>query len=83
MGGRVTKMAEVSESVKLFVSNTIKQKKVVVFSKSYCPYCIKAKDALKKYPIDPNQFEILEIENRSDCQEIQEYLRELTGASSV
>ena len=47
------------------------------------PYCTKAKDVLAKYPLDNNKVEIIEIEKRPDCSEIQSYLRDLTGASSV
>jgi glutaredoxin len=33
---------------------------VVVFSKTYCPYCIKAKNALKTL-VQPDQMEIIEV----------------------
>ena len=38
---------------------------------------------LKEYSIKPEELEILEIENRSDCGEIQSYMSQLTGARSV
>lgn len=38
---------------------------------------------LAKYSLPPNRYEVLELEKRPDCSEIQTYLRELTGASSV
>lgn len=47
------------------------------------PYCTKAKNVLAKYQLDPSKVEILEIEKRPDCSEIQSYLKDLTGASSV
>ena len=83
MGISSSKPMEIPESVKTFVDTTIKSKKVVVFSKSYCPYCTKAKRVLEKYPIVAGQYLAIEIENRDDCSHIQEYLRQLTGASSV
>merc|ERR1712173_497456 len=52
-------------------------------SKSYCPFCHKAKAALNNYKINPDNFEWLEIEDREDCNEIQAYMKQLTGASSV
>ncbi|CAG2121927.1 unnamed protein product [Medioppia subpectinata] len=55
----------------------------MVFSKSYCPYCTKAKKVLEKYPIVSGQYEVIELENRDDCNQIQEYMKQLTGASSV
>jgi len=73
----------VSDEVKFFVDNVISSKPVVVFSKTYCPYCTKAKTALNHNSVNPAKIEILEIEKRPDCSEIQTYLKELTGASSV
>jgi len=65
------------------VKEMLKNKKVVMISKTYCPFCTKAKDALANYKIDPDQYEILEIENRDDMDEIQTYMKEVTGARSV
>ena len=38
---------------------------------------------LSKYSIPDSRYEVLELEKRPDCSEIQAYLKELTGASSV
>jgi len=38
---------------------------------------------LSKYAINPEDIEILEIENRPDMDEIQRYMKKLTGQSSV
>ncbi|KAI0237321.1 hypothetical protein LSAT2_012182, partial [Lamellibrachia satsuma] len=68
------------------VEMKIHGKKVVVFSKAYCPYCTMAKDALRPHvgkEIKPDQYEVIEIENRPDCSDIQAYLRKITGTSSV
>jgi len=73
----------VSEDVRIFVYNVLTTKKVVIFSKTYCPYARKAKSIIEGYPIDPARKEVIEIEKRPDCAEIQAYMRELTGASSV
>lgn len=67
-------------AVKQFVDNLLATKKVVVFSKSYCPYCARAKTALQTYNLSPEVLEWLEIEKRDDCNEIQDYMQELTGA---
>ncbi|XP_023337993.1 glutaredoxin [Eurytemora carolleeae] len=68
---------------KQMVANLIKQKKVVMISKTYCPFCTKAKNALANYKINPEEYEILEIEDRNDMDEIQNYMSEITGARSV
>lgn len=83
MGLNSSKIMEIPDSVKTFVDSLIVEKKVVVFSKSYCPYCTKAKKVLDKYPIISGQYIVIEIENRDDCSHIQNYLKQLTGASSV
>ena len=71
------------EGIKILVDTTIAKSKVVVFSKTYCPYCKRAKAVLAKYPIKPDQLEIIEIEKRPDCSSIQAYLKEITGGSTV
>lgn len=68
---------------KKLVEGLIKSKAVFVISKSYCPFCHKAKAALNNYKINPEAFEWMEIEDREDCNEIQAYMKQLTGASSV
>jgi glutaredoxin 3 len=83
MGSVSTKPMEIPESVKNLVDSLIQNKKVVVFSKSYCPYCTKAKKTFEKYSLNSEEYVVLEIESRDDCSHIQNYLKELTGASSV
>jgi len=69
--------------IKNLVDSKIAAKKVMVFSKSYCPYCTMAKKALEKYVVPGEEYEVMEIENLDKCQEIQDYLLSLTGARSV
>ncbi|KAI6239977.1 Glutaredoxin-1 protein [Aphelenchoides fujianensis] len=70
-------------AVKSLVDSLIANHKVAVFSKSYCPFCHKAKDALAGFKYQPNAFKWLEIDDREDCQQIQDYLAELTGGRTV
>lgn len=53
---------------------------VVIFSKTYCPYCQFTKDIFED--ID-QKFTAVELDNRADCQEIQEVLGQMTGATTV
>lgn len=69
--------------VKELMDQKIANKKVFVISKSYCPFCVKARKVLQKYNIPADNIEIQEIENDKDCNEIQDYMRELTGGRSV
>ena len=65
------------------IDQKIDSKPVFVISKSYCPFCVMAKQVLKKYNIPAENIEIQEIENDKDCNEIQDYMRQLTGGRSV
>lgn len=69
-----------NSSIKSFVDNLITSRKVAVFSKTYCPYCTFAKDALKSFNMSKDIYEVVEIEARDDCDAIQDYLKELSGA---
>jgi glutaredoxin 3 len=64
-----------------YVDGIIKAHKVAVFSKTYCPYCVKAKQVLGKYKI--NDYLVVELDNRDDADQIQDYLSKLTGARTV
>lgn len=70
-------------SVKAAMDKKIKEKPVFIISKEYCPFCVKAKDALKGYKIKPECIEIMEIENDPNMSEIQDYMKQLTGGRSV
>lgn len=70
------------EEAKKFVQDTISSTPVVVFSKTYCPYCVKAKNLLETL-VPKDKLNVIELEDRPDCTPIQTYLKELTGASSV
>ena len=63
-----------------YVKSKITQHPVFVFSKSYCPYCDKAKQALDNLGA---KYEVEEIESRPDVDDIQTALGELTGARTA
>merc|ERR1739848_897839 len=69
------------KSVKEWVDDCIGSKPVVVFSKSYCPFCDMAKNALKQAGI--TDYLLIELENREDCSEVQNYLQKITGGRTV
>merc|ERR1712086_415986 len=70
-------------SVKAEIDQLIKQYPVFMISKTYCPFCTMAKDALKNYAIPADKIKIMEIENHKDCAEIQNYMSQLTGGRTV
>ncbi|KAJ3524682.1 hypothetical protein NMY22_g10891 [Coprinellus aureogranulatus] len=69
-------------SVKELVESTIEKNPIVIFSKSYCPYCRRAKQLLKDKFSDVEQT-VLELDERSDGDEIQAYLHTKTGQRTV
>ncbi|KAF4671220.1 hypothetical protein FOL47_001666 [Perkinsus chesapeaki] len=68
------------EDAKKLVDDEIAGNKVVVFSKSYCPHCKKAKAALDSIGVE---YKVIELDGRGDCDTIQDYLNQLTGARTV
>ena len=74
-------------NVSALVDGKIKSKKVMVFSKTYCPFCTKAKkvfqELLKENKLSSEDYEVMEIENDPNCDAIQAYLQKITGAKSV
>lgn len=71
-----------SMGAKELVASTIDQNKVVIFSKSYCPFCAKAKRALGSV-LDSSKITVLELDQRDDGAAIQDELASLTGGRSV
>jgi glutaredoxin 3 len=72
--------------VQEMVDGKIKAKKVIMFSKSTCPFCSKAKAAFKKYlgdVLSEEDYEVMEIEKMAECSDIQDYLLKKTGGRSV
>ena len=51
------------ETAKVIVGDAISSNKVMMFAKTFCPYCKKAKAALKEENID---FQVMELDTRSD-----------------
>jgi len=69
-------------SVKQFVDDSIAENKVIIFSKSWCPYCKKVKGLFNdKFPdIKPH---VIELDERDDGDSIQQYLHEKSGQRTV
>eukprot|EP00347_Sterkiella_histriomuscorum_P004480 403360305 len=84
MGGSNQKQSQAAEvnmdSLKSQVNEVIQSTPVVVFSKTYCPYCVEAKNILKKGNV---QFLARELDNEDDGAETQDALKQLTGQSTV
>merc|ERR1711936_357515 len=64
------------------IKEAIPSTPVVMVSKSYWPFCRKAKDALKSFNLGSDMV-VFEIENDSDMDAIQNEMAKMTGGRSV
>ncbi|KAM0021337.1 putative thioredoxin-disulfide reductase [Helianthus debilis subsp. tardiflorus] len=63
-----------------FVKKTVSSHPIVIFSKSYCPYCKRAKGVFKELNVKPY---VLELDEREDGSKIQDALSEIVGRRTV
>ncbi|XP_032368905.1 thioredoxin reductase 3 isoform X1 [Etheostoma spectabile] len=68
------------KALKSRIQQLIDSNQVMVFSKSYCPFCIKVKDLFKEMQLDCN---VVELDLIEDGTNYQEMLLEMTGQKSV
>jgi glutaredoxin 3 len=68
--------------MKDFITDQIGSNKVVVFSKSYCPYCIRTKDLFKKEFSGINVV-YHELDKRNDGPAMQGALHSMSGQRAV
>ncbi|KAG6547913.1 hypothetical protein Mapa_010733 [Marchantia paleacea] len=74
-------MSEQSESVlEDMICSKNSQNAVVVYSKSWCPYCGRVKSLFRELGVE---FLLIELDNLVEEQEVQEALRRLTRQSTV
>lgn len=64
-----------------FIEAQVKDNKVVVYSKTHCPFCKKAKDALKAAGL--KDYLLVELDERDDGDEFQDALLKITKGRSV
>mmetsp|Transcript_1379 Transcript_1379/g.1464 ORF Transcript_1379/g.1464 Transcript_1379/m.1464 type:complete len:100 (+) Transcript_1379:225-524(+) len=67
-------------STRTEIDNLIGENKVMVFSKSYCPYCTRAKEAIRAQGVSYHAIELDKIPNGD---KIQEELLSKTGQRTV
>lgn len=64
-----------------FVNSEIEGSKIVIFSKSYCPYCTKAKELFSSLNVEGTK--VYELDNMDNGADIQKALLDLTGQRTV
>ncbi|CAM0909006.1 unnamed protein product [Alopecurus aequalis] len=65
-----------------FVKSTVKAHDVVIFSKSYCPYCRRAKAVFKELALKKDPY-VIELDQREDGGDIQDALSDMVGRRTV
>ncbi|ONK73643.1 uncharacterized protein A4U43_C04F33750 [Asparagus officinalis] len=68
------------QSASAFVQNAIYSNKITIFSKSYCPYCLRAKRVFSELHEKPF---VVELDLRDDGSEIHSVLLDLVGRYTV
>jgi glutaredoxin 3 len=63
-----------------FVKKTVAEHPLVIFSKSYCPYCKRAKSVFESMSVKPF---VLELDEREDGDDIQQALGKFVGRRTV
>ncbi|CAO2842192.1 unnamed protein product [Amaranthus hypochondriacus] len=69
-----------ASSPEAFVKKTISSHQIVIFSKSYCPYCRRAKEVFKELNQAPH---VIELDERDDGWNIQDALSGIVGRRTV
>ncbi|KAI2502718.1 glutaredoxin [Fragilaria crotonensis] len=70
-------------SIKTFIETEIAENEVVIFSKSYCPYCTKTKQTFSGPVGAGHSVKVLELDRMSNGDEIQATLLQITGQRTV
>jgi glutaredoxin 3 len=69
-----------SAALKTTIETLVAKAPVVMFSKSYCPYCVSAKKAVIAAGITPL---VLELDKHKDGDAMQAMLQQITGQRTV
>ncbi|XVE82535.1 hypothetical protein DITRI_Ditri16bG0013000 [Diplodiscus trichospermus] len=78
--GNALRLAKANNSASAFVQNAIFSNNIVIFSKSYCPYCFRAKRIFSELNQTPY---VVELDLRDDGAQIQYVLLDLVGRRTV
>ncbi|GLJ21656.1 hypothetical protein SUGI_0403300 [Cryptomeria japonica] len=80
MGVSSSKNPELIVTAMEKAKSTVSSHPVVIFSKTYCPYCTQVKQLLTRLGTKP---EVIELDTESDGSDIQAALKEWTGQRTV
>ncbi|KAF9416766.1 hypothetical protein BGZ94_010124 [Podila epigama] len=69
-----------SAAVRALIRQSIAENPVMIFSKSYCPYCLRVKDLFDDMHV---KYKALELDEHDLGDEIQQSLKALSGQATV
>ncbi|KAK3806624.1 MAG: glutaredoxin [Benniella sp.] len=69
-----------TSSIRSLIRTSITQNPVMIFSKSYCPYCLRVKDLFQDLDL---KYTALELDEHDQGTEIQQALKVVSGQSTV
>ncbi|XP_042190904.1 glutaredoxin 2 [Callorhinchus milii] len=76
----VQRSARPKDSISKFIEDLVKRNCIVIFSKTSCPFCVKAKDVFEAMKVS---YRVVEIDEREDGCFLQHTLGILTGSRTV
>nr|QKY15263.1 glutaredoxin (GRX) [Polytomella parva] len=62
------------------IKSTVSSNKVVIYSKTFCPYCRKVKKLFNELKESP---EVIELDKLDDGKDLQDTLKSITGKGTV
>ncbi|KAL1239035.1 Glutaredoxin-C8 [Trichinella pseudospiralis] len=65
------------------ILSLIKAHPVVIFSQTYCPYSLEAREIFRSFNLTDDQYAVIQLDQRADGSSMKDALEELTGARSV
>ncbi|CAI4227501.1 unnamed protein product [Auanema sp. JU1783] len=65
------------------IESYVVSKPIVIFSKTHCPFCRKVKSILSTFRLDSSQYVYVELDERDDCEAIQQEFIRSYGSRSV
>ena len=75
-------MSRRKQSPSEFINTMVKSNQVVIFSKTYCPFCAKAKKLILNI-VPKSKVTIVELDQIHHGSKVQRTLGDITGASTV
>jgi glutaredoxin len=67
-------------ATRTFVDSAVKSGKIVIFTKSYCPYCAKVR---KLFDGLGEQYKVYELDHMDNGSDIQQTLEDITSQRTV